>query len=236
MKNTTEQNKKTHAPEETRRRLLESGLELFGGYSFDGVTTRNLTDRADVNLASIQYYFGGKKGLYLAVARHIVDQVSSWASPQISTIEKILRDQDPDKRACFDLFTSFMDELLNHVLGNPESTRWMGIFLREQIKPTAAFDILYEGIMAPINCCVCKLVGKLLDLPELDEETKLKSYALIGPLLIFHISRAEIVRTLDWEEYDAAAIEAVRKVIHDHSKAVLGLDGAPLKLEQSHRK
>jgi TetR/AcrR family transcriptional regulator, regulator of cefoperazone and chloramphenicol sensitivity len=226
-----ERARKGHAAEETKKRLIEAGVELFGRYSFDGVSTRNLADRAKVNLASIQYYFGSKEGLYLAVARHIVERVRSWISPQISETNRILTDENPDKETCFRLLCKFLDRIVTHVLGEPESRRWMGICMREQVEPTGAFDILYDGIMEPIHHCLCRLTARMLDLPEHDTETKVRSYAVASPVLMFHISRAEIVRTLNWNDYGTDEIEAIRQVVLEHSRAIFGM---PRRLLKAH--
>ena len=59
--------------EQTHLRLLDAGLDLFGRAGMHGVTTRALAEAAGVNLNAILYHFGGKEGLYMAVARGIVE-------------------------------------------------------------------------------------------------------------------------------------------------------------------
>lgn len=209
--------------ENTKKRLIETGVELFSRHGFDGVSTRNLADRANVNLASIQYYFGSKEGLYLAVARYMVNHVRSWMEPQISGVHRALTKENLDKQACFRLFSELIDQILFHVLSDSEARRWMGIFTREQIEPTSAFDILYEGIMEPIHHCLLRLIAKMLDLPEDARETKMRSYAIAGGVLMFHLSRAEISRTMNWNSYGPEEIEAIRDVILEHSRAIFGM-------------
>lgn len=63
------------SPEETRLRLIQTGMHLFGLKGFDGTRTRELATKAGVNQASIPYHFGGKEGLYLAVAHYVVKRV-----------------------------------------------------------------------------------------------------------------------------------------------------------------
>ncbi len=77
--------------DEPKKRLIEAGLDLFGKYSFDGASTRMLAERAQVNLASIKYYFGGKEGLYLAVAGHIVEEIEVLLGPRIAEVQKALK-------------------------------------------------------------------------------------------------------------------------------------------------
>ncbi|NNL64825.1 MAG: TetR/AcrR family transcriptional regulator [Myxococcales bacterium] len=55
------------SPEEgqdTRERILAAALDAFSERGFDGATTRDIAQRAGVNLGLIQYYFEGKQNLW----------------------------------------------------------------------------------------------------------------------------------------------------------------------------
>ncbi len=54
------------AAADTRERILEAALEAFAEKGFDGATTREIAQRAGVNLGLIQYYFDGKPRLWRA--------------------------------------------------------------------------------------------------------------------------------------------------------------------------
>ncbi len=49
-------------------------LKAFGDSPFLAVTTRRISEAADVSLPTLQYYFGSKEGLYLACAEAIVER------------------------------------------------------------------------------------------------------------------------------------------------------------------
>lgn len=49
----------------TKSRILKVALELFAEFGFSGVSTRKIAEVAKCNGASVCYYFGGKKELYL---------------------------------------------------------------------------------------------------------------------------------------------------------------------------
>ena len=49
---------------ETRQRLLDAGVRLFAEHGFKGVSVRDLSAAAEVNIAAINYHFGGKRELY----------------------------------------------------------------------------------------------------------------------------------------------------------------------------
>lgn len=207
--------------ERTQKRLIDAGLELFARYSFDGVSTRILADRAKVNLASIQYYFGSKEGLYHAVARHIVEQVGTWLHPALSQIEQTLERGSPTKEECYSLFCELLGEVITKTLGSPDHKKWLGITMREQLEPTAAFDILYDGFMKPIHRCLRGLVARMLDIRPEDEETKLRVYSMMGQVVIFHVARAQVGHDLNWPAYGPEEVEAVRSIVLEHVAAIL---------------
>lgn len=55
------------SPEATRRRILEAAERLFLEHGFDGTSLRMLTAAAGVNLAAVNYHFGGKVELFRAM-------------------------------------------------------------------------------------------------------------------------------------------------------------------------
>lgn len=53
--------------DQTREALMAAGTELFGVQGFDGTTVEEISRRAGVNKALINYHFGGKGGLYRSI-------------------------------------------------------------------------------------------------------------------------------------------------------------------------
>jgi len=51
----------------TRQALLTAGTELFAERGYDGVPVAAIASRAGVNKAMINYHFGGKRKLYVAI-------------------------------------------------------------------------------------------------------------------------------------------------------------------------
>ncbi|MFC6156089.1 TetR/AcrR family transcriptional regulator [Kribbella sp. NPDC058693] len=54
--------------ERTRQQLLDAAVIEFGAHGFGGARVSEIAARAGVNKQLISYYFGGKEGLYKAVA------------------------------------------------------------------------------------------------------------------------------------------------------------------------
>ena len=57
----------TEPRSDTKSRLLGVAERLFAEHGFDGVSVRQLTAAAGVNLAAVNYHFGSKEGLLAAI-------------------------------------------------------------------------------------------------------------------------------------------------------------------------
>jgi AcrR family transcriptional regulator len=66
----------------TREALLAAGTSLFADRGFDGVPVEDIARKAGVNKAMINYHFGGKRQLYVAI-------VSSTFSEIVSRVERL---------------------------------------------------------------------------------------------------------------------------------------------------
>jgi AcrR family transcriptional regulator len=60
----------------TKDRILGAAEELFAQYGFTGTSLRQVTSRADVNIAAVNYHFGSKENLVNEVFRRRMDGMS----------------------------------------------------------------------------------------------------------------------------------------------------------------
>ena len=58
---------KAPAPPSSRERLLDAAETLFADFGFNGVSVRQIVERAGVNLGAIPYHFGTKENLFKEV-------------------------------------------------------------------------------------------------------------------------------------------------------------------------
>lgn len=205
--------------DEPRTRLIEAGLDLFGKRSFDGTGTRLLAERALVNLSAIKYYFGGKEGLYLAVARHIAERMNELLGPRVSLIQQALKREDLSKEESLRLFGELLEFLIDRFLGDMAMQQWLGVIIREQLCPTKAFDVLFEGFK-PFDQALFGLAARIMDRSPDDQDVGIRVFAVMGEILMFHISPSTVKRTLRWEHYGPENLEAVRRVIMENVRAI----------------
>ena len=75
-------------PHETRTRILDAAEELFMQHGFEGTSMRQLTARAAVNLAAVNYHFGSKDALIEAVFRRRLDAMNAARIAELDRMEK----------------------------------------------------------------------------------------------------------------------------------------------------
>ncbi len=65
----------------TRERILEAAVRVFADAGYAGATTRQLAAAAEVNVATLNYHFGGKEKLYNACIRRQFDRLLEVEAP-----------------------------------------------------------------------------------------------------------------------------------------------------------
>lgn len=75
----------------TKDRILGAAEELFAQYGFGGTSLRQVTSRADVNIAAVNYHFGSKENLVNEVFRRRMDDMSSQRLARL----KMAQDESP---------------------------------------------------------------------------------------------------------------------------------------------
>ncbi|MBP7370928.1 MAG: TetR family transcriptional regulator [Arenimonas sp.] len=75
----------------TKERILHAAEDLFAQNGFAGTSLRQVTSRADVNIAAVNYHFGTKENLVQEVFKHRMDEMSE---KRLAQLEKVI-DKDP---------------------------------------------------------------------------------------------------------------------------------------------
>ncbi|MGH8076147.1 MAG: TetR/AcrR family transcriptional regulator [Lysobacter sp.] len=69
----------------TKDRILGAAEELFAQFGFTGTSLRQVTSRADVNIAAVNYHFGSKENLVNEVFRRRMDDMSAQRLSALKT-------------------------------------------------------------------------------------------------------------------------------------------------------
>src|SRR5258706_5348329 len=89
---------------DTRSRILDVAEELFGEHGLDRVSIRDITTKAKVILAAINYHFGSKEDLIAAVFERRVVPVNEARLAALDEVEKAAGKKGPKLEAILESF------------------------------------------------------------------------------------------------------------------------------------
>jgi AcrR family transcriptional regulator len=203
---------------ETRDRLVEAALDVFGRRGFEGASTREIAKAAGANLAAIVYHFGSKDALYLAVAEHVVASIRARVGPAIALIQSQVDQLDP--AAARMMVAQLLGTMVDVIVGNPEAERWARFMIREQLDPTAAFEVIY-GFMGEAHALVARMVGIATAGDPESANVKIRAFTVIGQGLVFRIAQTMVLRRLGRDGLGPAEREEIKKVLRENVAAIL---------------
>lgn len=203
---------------ETRQRLLLGALDVFGRYGFEGATTRQIAKAANANLAAIVYHFGSKEALHLAVAEYIMASIEKLAAPTLASVSRpdALKTPETALDALLELIGAYVDI----ILGTEEAELWARFVVREQMEPGAAFDVIYK-LMGSSHKLACTLTGKVVGQDPEDEDVKLRTFTIFGQILVFKVSQAMVLRSMEWSRIDAERRSRIKSLVLDQARLIL---------------
>ncbi|MBB4190677.1 AcrR family transcriptional regulator [Rhizobium aethiopicum] len=197
-----------------RQKMLSAALDVFGRYGFDGASTRQLTEAAGVNLQAIPYYFGSKEGLYIATAEYLMMRIDAHVSGMRARIGAHLMALDaagePLVEADARLFLTEVLQTMVTLFVAKESEPWARFLIREQMEPTEAFKRVYRGIMRPMIEMGRRLVGAILGEDPASEHVRLRTFNLVGSILIFRFAHASVLAQMEWDAFGPEQVEILR--------------------------
>ena len=193
-----------------RAALIRAGVQVFGENSLASATTREIAQLAGQNISAIAYYFGNKEGLYFAVAHHICDTLVERLGPLLDEIEAQLGQGTHEPEVCLHMFGRLIGASLST---HQEMLTVTSIVVKEQMHPTKAFDILYEGCLERLHQVGARLIEAYTGEPPGQQETVLRFHALLGQSLAFRFARETIVRRAGWTDIGPPQVDLIAQVV-----------------------
>ncbi len=197
--------------EETRERLIEVGMKLFGMNGFNGVSMRNLASEAEVNLATVGYHFGGKQGLYEAILWKIVS-VRDEVMPGIDAVKEQVVRFENNELTKKDLISWYFREMMYGMIGNPASVWGTMIIHRELAAPSESYEILEKDFFDPSWNSIEALLRAVMSEGTSQMDILLTGLSLIGIALKFVHPKVFNDR-MGWDEITPERLEMITEIL-----------------------
>lgn len=167
--------------QETRRKLLDAAGEIFAERGFHAATTKQITDRAGVNSAAINYHFSDKTELYAAVVRYALSLTPRPDAEAKGSAEQRLR--------------AFIADVIED-LYDPGRPAWCtGLLAREFSQPTAGLTAVIDELIRPRAAVVNGIVRDFLG-PGAREDQVIRAGISIASQCFFYLYHGKLLRRM----------------------------------------
>lgn len=173
-------------PEARKERILAAAGVVFGKAGFEAGSVRAISRRARVNVASINYYFGSKAGLYrevlLAAHRQVLRQEPAPRLGDAADPREVL-----GRWIAFCLRFVLLKRPRHPVLGR--------LMAQEMRQPTTALNELVKLLVRPIFEELEEIVGAVGGASMDRAESERMAHHIIG-MCVHYEHNAEVIRRL----------------------------------------
>ncbi len=167
-------------------RLIEAAEELFCRRGFNETSVRDIATLAGCNVASVNYYFGGKDNLYLEIWRR---RLAFMRDTRLASIEKVMSaSRQPQLE---DLLRSYATSFIEPLIDGSSHCRFINLMAREMIDPHLPRDMYLTEMVSPV---LDALSGALLRICPWLERGKVSMiiFSIVGQLLMHTVCVKEM--------------------------------------------
>jgi AcrR family transcriptional regulator len=195
---------------------------MFAELGFHHATVRQICDRAGTNIASVNYHFGDKTGLYTEVVRQ------SMRAARLDAVRAALDQQASPE----EILRAVVKARLESLWGQDLQDWHFRIIMHEIAKPTPAMNQVVTEAIRPVYARLREVISKILGLPAEHETTRLCAHSIIGQIMFYAFARPVIARLWPELKMTAPQLDLIANHIADFSLAYIRTAGA----EQAKRK
>ncbi len=204
---------------ETRARIINAGLKVFGEDGYDRASTRRIAEVAGVTPPALQYYFESKDGLHRACAEYIVETVMALLDPALEAAESALA--EPDPKTAIEALCDVLDALVDASMFSKDSPDWARFSARVQAEDDSPSGPLIQSrLIGPIRNVAIRLVASARERPVSDD-IRLRASVILNQVSVFYAHREPTLRALGWPDFNGARRDAVKAVLRAHTRGAL---------------
>jgi AcrR family transcriptional regulator len=209
--------------EETRRRIIEVALRLFGERGYEGASTRDIAAAAGVNAPALQYYFDSKEGVYRACAEYIAEGWTAQFAPVVARAQATMDDAGAGPDQVFEAFGQLLGGLADYQLLPDDAEHRRLFVLHEQVGqgPGILFEMLDKGLRPKMGELAGQLVARYCGLDPDDAVLRMRVMMMFGQVMVFSLGRRTLVSKLGWERMGPAEVALIRQAALEHCRVLM---------------
>lgn len=142
----------------TRKQILQAAGELFATTGYAEITNKAIAALAQVDLASINYHFSTRNGLYQAVLTEAHHRLIDLAD-----LRQLAEGELPPTSK----FKVLIEQLVRLATSEPQSWH-LRVLAREVLAPTSHLQVLFQNEALPKMLLVKRLLSEITAMPADD--------------------------------------------------------------------
>lgn len=203
--------------EDIKTRLIEVAGEAFAEKGYDSVGIREICQKAEANVAAVNYHFGDKHGLYRACLQHA----------QSCRVEDLDHPAWPESYTAADKLRAFIRRMLEEKL-NPNRPAWhQELMLRELSRPSESCREYVESYIRPMAHTLSDVIQELYPQQEWTQQKWMIGFSVVGQVLFYQLQQPVIRILMGDEGFESLTVEGLTDHITRFCLAALG-HGEPI--------
>ena len=127
--------------------IMDEAEKLFAEKGFSGTSIREITEKANCNLAAVNYHFHGKKNLYIDIFRR---RMNLLAKQRIHRLEERFSEKDFQMNL-ESLIYSFVEIFLEPFIKNGSGNNLMKLMMHERYDPHLPKGLFLNEVVQPVR-------------------------------------------------------------------------------------
>ena len=199
--------------EDVRTRILSAAGPVFAGKGYEAATVREICQKADANVAAVNYYFGDKERLYIETVKR-AHQPEDEPEPVLTWPP----DASPETK-----LTDYVQAMLRRMLS--KRAPWQRqLMMRELLNPTAACRELVQVHFRVRFGQLLEILDEIVpgDMPP--QKRHQIGFSVVGQCLYYHVA-GDVVGLLVGEAERAAhyQLDQLAEHVAQFTLAAMGL-------------
>lgn len=184
-----------------KAKILDAAGDVFGRMGYKAATIREICKAAGVNVAAINYHFGGKKDLY----RTVVTELLTRTFDRYAIAEGIDRQSDPEAR-----LRAFVRGMLLRLLSPDGLSGYPGkgqLVARELADPSTFLNDMVDEFVRPTAAVLSGIVEDMLGPGATVQDIMRCQISVIGQCFHYAMARPIVSRLTAMDFSDAGLID-----------------------------
>ncbi|WP_169853271.1 TetR/AcrR family transcriptional regulator [Anaerohalosphaera lusitana] len=202
--------------DDTRCRILEIARQHFAEKGFRASSVRAITEEADCNVASVNYYFGSKQNLYVEAFRSVIGNLTEV---RVAALEGLLKREHGFTLE--ELLRTFCRVFIDPLLENGGGRMFMRLMQRELDEKRLPPGLCIDEGMRPVRDAAHEALKRVF--PQISTDVSYFCIQSVVGQLVYALQMKTFLSETGYTDWPALDLErTIDHVVHFSAAGIRG--------------